>query len=108
MAEIPSKSGKRIKQMSIPPFWGDVGVKKWSPFWLHLEFFCGDFAPPNVPGCHNLNEFSRPTEASLLECMRSAADCVKLTSESAILASESVKTSLKLASLHWSLGRDGL
>ena len=24
--------GKRIKQMSIPPFWGDVGVKKWSPF----------------------------------------------------------------------------
>ena len=27
-----SKSGKHIKQMSHPPFWGDVGMKKWSPF----------------------------------------------------------------------------
>ena len=32
LANNSSKSGKRIKQMSIPPFWGDVGVKKWSPF----------------------------------------------------------------------------
>ena len=32
LAEIPSKSGKRIKQMSVTPFWGEVGVKKWSPF----------------------------------------------------------------------------
>ena len=27
-----SKSGKHMKQMSNPPFWGDVGVKKWSSF----------------------------------------------------------------------------
>ena len=27
-----SKSGKHVKQMPIPPFWGDVGMKKWSPF----------------------------------------------------------------------------
>ena len=32
LANNSPKSGKRIKQMSIPPFWGDVGVKKWSPF----------------------------------------------------------------------------
>ena len=24
------KSGKLIKQTPSPPFWGDVGVKKWS------------------------------------------------------------------------------
>ena len=25
--------------MSIPPFWGDVGVKKWSPFYFrHLKY----------------------------------------------------------------------
>ena len=24
------KSGKWIKQTPTPPFWGDVGVKKWS------------------------------------------------------------------------------
>ena len=28
LAYHSSKSGKRIKQKSIPPFWGDVGVKK--------------------------------------------------------------------------------
>ena len=27
-----SKSGKHMKQMLNPPFWGGVGVKKWSPF----------------------------------------------------------------------------
>ena len=27
-----SKSGKHMKQVSNPSFWGDVGVKKWSPF----------------------------------------------------------------------------
>ena len=32
LAYHSSKSGKRIKQKSIPPFWGDVGVKKWSLF----------------------------------------------------------------------------
>ena len=26
------KSDKRTEQMSTPPFWGDVGIKKWSPF----------------------------------------------------------------------------
>ena len=26
------KSGKLIKQTPTPPFWGDVGVKKWSQF----------------------------------------------------------------------------
>jgi len=26
------KSGKCIKQTPTPPFWGDVGVKKWSQF----------------------------------------------------------------------------
>ena len=31
-AYFSSKSGKHMKQMSNPPFWGDVGVKKWSPF----------------------------------------------------------------------------
>ena len=31
-AYFSSKSGKHMKQMSDPPFWGDVGVKKWSPF----------------------------------------------------------------------------
>ena len=28
----PSKSGERTKQISNPPFWGDVSIKKWSPF----------------------------------------------------------------------------
>ena len=32
LANNSSKSGKRLKQMCHPPFWGDVGVKKWSPF----------------------------------------------------------------------------
>ena len=32
LAQNPPKSDKRIKQMSIPPFWGDVGIKKWPPF----------------------------------------------------------------------------
>ena len=32
LAYLSSKSGKRTKQKSIPPFWEDVGVKKWSPF----------------------------------------------------------------------------
>ena len=27
-----SKSGKHMKQMLNPPFWGGVGVKKWPPF----------------------------------------------------------------------------
>ena len=27
-----SKIGKIMNQMSIPPFWEDVGVRKWSPF----------------------------------------------------------------------------
>ena len=27
-----SKRGKCIKQTPTPPFWGDVGVKKWSQF----------------------------------------------------------------------------
>ena len=27
-----SKSGEHMKQMVNPPFWGGVGVKKWSPF----------------------------------------------------------------------------
>ena len=31
-AYYASKSGKCIKQTPTPPFWGDVGVKKWSPF----------------------------------------------------------------------------
>ena len=31
-AYYASKSGKWIKQTPTPPFWGDVGVKKWSPF----------------------------------------------------------------------------
>ena len=31
-AYYASKSGKCIKQTPTPPFWGDVGVKKWSQF----------------------------------------------------------------------------
>ena len=31
-AYFSSKSGKHMKQMLNPPFWGGVGVKKWSPF----------------------------------------------------------------------------
>ena len=31
-AYYASKSGKCIKQTHTPPFWGDVGVKKWSQF----------------------------------------------------------------------------
>ena len=31
-AYYASKSGKWIKQTPTPPFWGDVGVKKWSRF----------------------------------------------------------------------------
>ena len=30
--ENPFKSGKCLKPKTIPPFWGYVGVKKWSPF----------------------------------------------------------------------------
>ena len=29
LAYKPPKSGKPQKQMPIPPFWGDLGVKKW-------------------------------------------------------------------------------
>ena len=28
------KSGKWLKQTPTPPFWGDVGVKKWSQFFF--------------------------------------------------------------------------
>ena len=31
-AYYASKSGKWIKQTPTPPFWGDVGMKKWSQF----------------------------------------------------------------------------
>ena len=31
-AYFSSESGKHMKQMSNPPFWGDVSVKKWSSF----------------------------------------------------------------------------
>ena len=34
LAQNPPKSDKRIKQTCNPPFWGDVGIKKWS------RFFC--------------------------------------------------------------------
>ena len=29
-AYFSSKSGKHMKQMPSPPFWGDVAMKKWS------------------------------------------------------------------------------
>ena len=32
LALNPPKSAKRIKQTCSTPFWGDVGIKKWSPF----------------------------------------------------------------------------
>ena len=48
-AYYASKSGKSIKQTPTPPFWGDVGVKKWfldsgtcSPIFRHLKM--GTFA----------------------------------------------------------------
>ena len=50
-AYYASKSGKWIKQTPTPPFWGDVGVKKWSqildsgtrsPIFGHLKM--GTFA----------------------------------------------------------------
>ena len=50
-AYYASKSGKCIKQTPTPPFWGDVGVKKWSqildsgtrsPIFGHLKM--GTFA----------------------------------------------------------------
>ena len=31
-AYFSSKSGKHMKQLPSPPFWGDVAMKKWSPF----------------------------------------------------------------------------
>ena len=56
-----SSSSKLIKLMYIPPFWEDVGVKKWSPFWdtgawspicwhLNMGTF-GNFGqnPPDTP-----------------------------------------------------------
>ena len=39
LANNSPKSGKRIKQMPFPPFWGDVGVKKWSPFFWAPEYW---------------------------------------------------------------------
>ena len=39
-AYYASKSGKCIKQTPTPPFWGDVGVKKWSQF-----FYSGTWSP---------------------------------------------------------------
>ena len=39
-AYYASKSGKCIKQTPTPPFWGDVGVKKWSQF-----FYSGTLKP---------------------------------------------------------------
>ena len=53
-AYYASKSGKCIKQTPTPPFWGDVGVKKWSqildsgtrsPIFGHLKM--GTFG--NIP-----------------------------------------------------------
>ena len=32
MAKNPPKSAKCIKQTCSLPFWGDVGIEKWSPF----------------------------------------------------------------------------
>ena len=34
----PSKSAKQIKYMCSLPFWGVVGVKKWSPFFRSASF----------------------------------------------------------------------
>ena len=31
-AYFSSKSGKHMKQLPSPPFWGDVAMKKWSQF----------------------------------------------------------------------------
>ena len=31
-AYFSPKSGKHMKQIPSPPFWGGVSVKKWSPF----------------------------------------------------------------------------
>ena len=52
-----SKSGKHMKQMLNPPFWGGVGVKKWSsfldsaarsPIFGHLNI--GTFGIDRTPG----------------------------------------------------------
>ena len=32
LAQNPPKSDKRIKQTCWSPFWGDVAIEKWSPF----------------------------------------------------------------------------
>ena len=44
-AYFSSESGKHMKPMSNPPFGGNVGVKKWSPF---LD------APENAKSAHTL------------------------------------------------------
>ena len=49
------KIGKRKKQTSNPPFWGDVGIKKWSPFFCFgtesaiLELKNGHFWCEKIP-----------------------------------------------------------
>ena len=82
LALNPLKSDKRTEQMSIPPFWGDVGVKKWSPFlvsgtrstiFLHLK--TGTFAksaqfwvPKNgTLSARNYNIFSRQHPLKMVE-----------------------------------------
>ena len=34
----PPKSGKPIKQTGNPPFWGDVGIEKWSCFFSGIQY----------------------------------------------------------------------
>ena len=63
-AYYASKSGKCIKQTPTPPFWWDVGVKKWSQF-----FYSGTWSPIfghlkmgfGVPKSKNWDHFFTPT-----------------------------------------------
>ena len=59
-AYYASKSGKCIKQTPTPPFWGDVGVKKWSQSldlgtrsttFGHLKMGTFENAPKNLFFC---------------------------------------------------------
>ena len=60
-AYYASKSGKCIKQTPTLPFWGEVGVKKWSQF-----FYSGTWSP--IFGHPKMGTFFWPSGRRWVKC----------------------------------------
>ena len=70
-ANYTSKNGKWIKQTPTPPFWGDVGVKKWSQF-----FYSG--TPKPIFGHLKMGTFGKSAHFRVPENGTSSARIKKL------------------------------